>query len=847
MNDSIKKVLSQRALICIVAVVLLFFLSRWIVEGAYLRKDLVFITTPLENLYRALQHSGESLLWAPELAGGYPLLATGQLGFLYPLHVLLRHFLPGVWVMNLSLLFHALLGALGMFFWLRRTQVHETAVVVGALLFPLGAVMVGKYESLNIALPFMWMPWLLLCLQLFMETGRGKYFFLWIGAGSLSILVGHAQVAVNILLLQGVFVLCLVGIDWRRWMRALATVGGVALMLGLTSFYWLPILDHVPETDRASGTLKPNEQGMFDYQFTPEAFLGLVIPHPFGHHETYKGPSSENELSSYYGPLALVVAVVGLFATRRTFRLWGVAVVFILSGLALAIGGYSPLFSWMVERGWTYFNFPARFFSYTHVGLVLLIAAGVHVCVSYVKLTVLKWLFVAGIVAPALWVSWGWHEGVPWKFTHEPVLAQRLRQEPGVTRVLAGAQLDGIASEGNFGMKQWNPLCSKCRYRQSFVAPFARLDGVAIKVRKVVDGDGVLTLRLFSGEGELLREAQVEHRDIIDSQKEIIMEGWNTFSFATLHNVANQEFSFEVTSDIDKTQAPRLWIHTNPGQQYDPMGRLTNCTSGTCTNVLDADAAFKVVVKSEAVPYYDALAPNVAAGFGVGSMQWAGALPIREVKQFMSPFDTWGDPFRGGARTMMNRFGTTHLIGVFPPYRYLTEEDFSLLASVPHGDMFLRLYRNDQVFPRLHFAQNVRAFVSSTDQINVLLKTNAKDQQTVLADIPTDMVFDVAHNKVHLTQNERTEVRIQTEQMTDGFLVLRDVFLKGWIATVDSRPTDIYRVDGIFRGVFVPAGTHTVIFKYKPLWIKKAIYIESISLVVLLLLLGYFCLNKYRA
>lgn len=259
--------------------------------------------------------------------------------------------------------------------------------------------MVGKYESLNLILPFMWMPWLLLLLQRFMKTGRAKYYLWWIGAGCLSILVGHAQLAVNILILEGVFVLCLAALKWRCWLRALATLGGVALTLGLTSFYWLPILDHLPYTDRAGGMLKPNEQGMFDYQFTPEAFLGLVMPHPFGHHGTYRGPSSENELSSYYGPAALAAAAIGLLATRRSFKLWGVAVVFIALGLSLATGGYSPLFRWLVEHGWTYFNFPARFFFYTHVGLVLLAAAGVEAGERY--------LFAASAATSSCWINRG--------------------------------------------------------------------------------------------------------------------------------------------------------------------------------------------------------------------------------------------------------------------------------------------------------------------------------------------------------------------------------------------------------------------------------------------------------
>jgi hypothetical protein len=327
------------ALVFVITVVLLFFLSRWLGEGAYFRKDLAFITIPLENLYGLIQRSGESTLWAPELAGGYPLLATGQLGFWYPLHFLLRSFLPGVWTLNLSLLIHALIGSIGMLYWLKHNRFHSLAASMGAILFALGTNMVGKYESLNLVLPYMWLPLLFLLLQRFAETKKPLYFFLWLGVGTQPIIAGHPQMALSIFILEAFFVLCLLIFFKNRFLVATTSLLGVLLVVGLTAFYWVPVLDVIEDTDRAQGTLKPNEQEMFDDQFTPAAFLGLLIPHPFGHHEKYHGPTSENGLSSYYGPVVLLVALIGLIASRKTNSfLWWVSLVFIVVGLLLATG-----------------------------------------------------------------------------------------------------------------------------------------------------------------------------------------------------------------------------------------------------------------------------------------------------------------------------------------------------------------------------------------------------------------------------------------------------------------------------------------------------------------------------
>jgi uncharacterized membrane protein YfhO len=46
--------------------------------------------------------------------------------------------------------------------------------------------------------------------------------------------------------------------------------------------------------------------------------------------------------------------------------------------------------------------------------------------------------------------------------------------------------------------------------------------------------------------------------------------------------------------------------------------------------------------------------------------------------------------------------------------------------------------------------------------------------------------------------------------------VLTDVYFPGWKATVDGHEAPIQQVDYLLRGVRVPAGAHTVEFRYEP-------------------------------
>jgi len=71
-----------------------------------------------------------------------------------------------------------------------------------------------------------------------------------------------------------------------------------------------------------------------------------------------------------------------------------------------------------------------------------------------------------------------------------------------------------------------------------------------------------------------------------------------------------------------------------------------------------------------------------------------------------------------------------------------------------------------------------------------------------------------------------------------GFLRVSANYDEGWHATVDGRPTPVRLADGIFRGVVVPPGRHTVRFHYASADAHHGLWISGAAILVLGVLVG---------
>jgi hypothetical protein len=98
----------------------------------------------------------------------------------------------------------------------------------------------------------------------------------------------------------------------------------------------------------------------------------------------------------------------------------------------------------------------------------------------------------------------------------------------------------------------------------------------------------------------------------------------------------------------------------------------------------------------------------------------------------------------------------------------------------------------------------------------------------------------VKYKDNHLTYSSNTS--------TTQFAVFSEIYYKdGWNAYVDGALKPYFRVNYVLRGMEIPAGKHTIEFKFEPTVIKKGNTIALVSYAFLLLIpIGWFFIDKKK-
>ena len=81
------------------------------------------------------------------------------------------------------------------------------------------------------------------------------------------------------------------------------------------------------------------------------------------------------------------------------------------------------------------------------------------------------------------------------------------------------------------------------------------------------------------------------------------------------------------------------------------------------------------------------------------------------------------------------------------------------------------------------------------------------------------------------------ELTFESSNNFDGFAVFSEMYYsKGWVATIDGKPSPIIRVDYAMRGLEVPKGNHKITMSFAPKVIGMGRIISLSTLLVFLVM-----------
>ena len=146
------------------------------------------------------------------------------------------------------------------------------------------------------------------------------------------------------------------------------------------------------------------------------------------------------------------------------------------------------------------------------------------------------------------------------------------------------------------------------------------------------------------------------------------------------------------------------------------------------------------------------------------------------------------------------------------------------------------------------FVSKVKFVKSADEEMKALNTLNSKEEVVMNeknysdyfkgTDFPSKFEKDSTAT-IQLTSYKPNHLKYVSNNSKNGFGVFSEMYYKnGWKATIDGKETSILNVDYVLRGLQIPAGKHTIEFKFEPEVVKTGSTIALLSTILVLLGIG---------
>ena len=285
-----------------------------------------------------------------------------------------------------------------------------------------------------------------------------------------------------------------------------------------------------------------------------------------------------------------------------------------------------------------------------------------------------------------------------------------------------------------------------------------------------------------------------------------------------------------------------LWVFGAGFNPTVPAADLFPQTPSTTAlqALMHGDSAGRIVAMNDDLP------PNTAMPYGISDI--AGVdFPSRrytELAQHMGAImpDHFRLAFPRILPQMLTMMGVEYIVASKRPNGLAADRFPEVYRSAT-----IHVYKNTDALPRAYFAADT-IMIGDDAQILQLLTSARFDpaRQTILEGPLPDTIHLVAHKyePVQLVSYAPERVELHVPPSSEGMLVLSDAYYPGWTATIDGAVVPIYRANYALRAVYVPHGSHTVVFSYQPTWLWWGVAFSVLGVVILSIISLYLAKCK---
>jgi Bacterial membrane protein YfhO len=288
----------------------------WRGEANFSTNDIVDLNLPQRQIAGEIWRSGEVPLWNRYAFGGQPLLATGEVGVLYPPNLLFLFMRPQT-ALNLSTLLHLALAGAFMFLFLRRQGRRVSAAWLGGVIYMTSGFLTGHVIHTAMLAAAAWLPLLLFFLEGLRQSKRLREAVGLALTMTVLMLAGHPQMVYYAGLLAVAYAVFLASLRREGRRQFLVAAGGALLLAGLlAACQLLPTLGLAQRSFRHALTL----EFFSALPLTGDWLRTLVVPFRIGGIPGYPGPWAAWERNGYAGIVALLLALTAAFRFGRRER-----------------------------------------------------------------------------------------------------------------------------------------------------------------------------------------------------------------------------------------------------------------------------------------------------------------------------------------------------------------------------------------------------------------------------------------------------------------------------------------------------------------------------------------------